>query len=143
MKLIRRYDAPVLRRPFFTDIFEDLMKDQLFEGPEKIAPAVDIAEEKERYVVKADFPGLKQEDIRVEVNGNTLTISAERKHEKEEKDDKKHYHYYERTYGSFERSFTLPSDVDSDKIKAKVEHGVLTVDIPKTESKKAKEIKVE
>ncbi len=144
MRHLERHDLPVLRsNTFFPSFFDDFLGKEDFMGLSKFTPAVDVAEEKDRYVVKADFPGMKQEDIRVEVDANTLTISGERKHEKEEKDDKKHYHYYERSYGSFERTFTLPHDADGDKIKAKVEHGVLTVDIPKSETKKAKEIKVE
>lgn len=140
MKLLERRVLPE-RQDDFGSIFDDFFTAGL-PVTGKITPSVDIAEEKERYIVKADLPGMKQEDIKVELDDSVLSISGERKHEKEENDEKKNYHYYERSYGSFQRRFVLPKGTDSEKIEAKYEHGVLEIVIPKTEAKKAKEIKV-
>lgn len=141
MKLIRRETAPS-RRDIFADFFDSFFNTDLLPSTEKLSPAVDIEEEKDKYVVKADIPGLKHDDIKVEVDDGVLKISGERKYEKKEEDKEKKYHYYERSYGSFERRFVLPSGVDSEKIDAKYENGVLEIQIPKIESKKPKEIKV-
>ncbi|MBN2755287.1 MAG: Hsp20/alpha crystallin family protein [Candidatus Goldbacteria bacterium] len=140
MKMLERRDVPA-RHDDFGAIFDDFFTSGL-SVTGKISPAVDVAEEKDRYIVKADLPGMKQEDIKVELDDSVLSISGERKHEKEENDEKRNYHYYERSYGSFMRRFILPKGTDSEKIDAKYEHGVLQIIIPKTEAKKAKEIKV-
>ncbi len=142
MKLIRHNSRPVAR-DIFTDIFDDFFGRDFLTSTTKLAPAVDIAEEKDKYVVKADLPGLKQDDIKIELTDNVLSISGERKSERNEEDKNKKYYYYERSYGAFERKFVLPNDADVEKIKAKYENGVLTIDIQKKESKKPKEIKVE
>lgn len=107
------------------------------------APRVDIAETDKEYTVKADLAGVKKEDVTIDVQNGVLTVSGERKFEKEEK-DKKH-HRVERAYGSFTRSFTLPDDVLEDKILADSKDGVITVHLPKTDIKKssAKQIKVQ
>ncbi len=103
-------------------------------------PAVDIHEEKDRYVVKAELPGMKQDDIKVTITDNLLTLSGERKYE--HKEDDKGYHRVECSYGKFYRSFRLPGDVDSNKIKAEYRDGILEISIPKSERAKPKEIKV-
>ncbi len=141
MKLIRRDRTPS-RRDIFADFFDSFFTTDLSPANEKLSPAVDIEEDKDKYIVKADIPGMKQEDIKVEIDDGVLKISGERKYEKKEEDKDKKYHYYERSYGAFERRFVLPSDTDVDKIDAKYENGVLEIQIPKTESKKPKEIKV-
>ena len=142
MKLMR-WGALPERTGFLPDVFDDLLLDREFGFSKKMTPEVDVTEKEDRYLVKADLPGMKQEDIKVNLEDNVLTISGERKEEKDEKDEKKHYHYYERRYGSFARSFTLPNTVKTDEIKAKYEKGVLHIEIPKAEAKKPKEIKVE
>lgn len=141
MKLMRRQTIPS-RRDIFADFFDSFFNTDLLPSNEKLTPAVDIVEEKDKYLVKADIPGIKQDDIKVEVDDGVLRISGERKYEKKEEDKEKKYHYYERSYGVFERRFVLPSDIDSEKIDAKYENGVLEIVLPKTESKKPKEIKV-
>ncbi|MCE5300635.1 MAG: Hsp20/alpha crystallin family protein [Spirochaetia bacterium] len=141
MKLIGRFDSPVLRQDLFEDLWRDF--DSGVSSIEKMSPAVDITEEKDKYVVKADLPGMKQDDIKVELNDGVLSICGERKHEKEANDEKKHYHYYERSYGSFARKFALPGDINPEGIKAKMENGVLSIEIAKAANKKSKEIKVE
>lgn len=102
-------------------------------------PAVDVLEEKDRYTVKAELPGVKQEDIKISLDDNVLTLKGERKSETEKKDD---YYYRERVYGEFSRSFRLPTDVDAEKIEATYQDGVLKVDIPKSEEVKPKEISI-
>jgi HSP20 family protein len=104
------------------------------------APAVDITETAEEFVVKADLPDLNKEDIKVSVEGDMLRISGERKQEKEEKNKK--LHRVERYYGSFMRAFTLPDNVDGAKLQAKYTNGVLTVNLPKTEKAKAKPVDI-
>jgi HSP20 family protein len=104
------------------------------------APAVDIVETPEEFQVKTDLPEMNKDDIKVAVEDNTLRISGERKHEKEEKGKK--YHRTERYYGTFMRAFTLPENVDASKLDAKFQNGVLTVRVPKTEKVKAKSVDV-
>lgn len=103
-------------------------------------PALDIAENENEFMVKAEVPGCKVEDIDISVHGNVLTISGEKKQEKEEKG--KGYYHIERSYGSFRRDLNLASDVDSGKIEATCKDGVLSVKLPKTEKSKAVKIKV-
>lgn len=93
-------------------------------------PAVDVYEKEDKFIVKADLPGMKDEDIDVSVVGDTLFIKGERKAETEIKDED--YYRCERTYGSFYRSIPLPSNVDADKIQANFEEGVLEVTLPKS-----------
>ena len=102
-------------------------------------PAMDIAENENVFIVKAEVPGCKAEEIDVSVNGNTLTISGEKKHEEERKENR--YYHVERSYGSFRRDLNLATEIDADKIKAVCENGVLTLTLPKSE--KAKPVKVE
>jgi HSP20 family protein len=104
-------------------------------------PDVDITEEKDRILVKADLPGMKQEEISVEVSDGILTIKGERKRETESKEGKTYR--VERSYGSFLRSFTLPAGVDATKVNAAYKSGVLEVALPKLAEAKAKQIKVE
>ena len=92
-------------------------------------PFVDIGENDNEYLVKAELPEVKKEDIRVSVDEGTLTISGERKVEKEEKNMK--FHRVERAYGRFERSFTLPDETDSERITSEYKNGILTVHLPK------------
>lgn len=104
-------------------------------------PDVDIVEEADHILVRADLPGMKQEEISVEVADNALTIKGERKHESETKAGKTHH--AERSYGSFLRSFTLPAGVDAATVAAVYKNGVLEVRVPKLAEAKTKEIKVE
>ncbi|MCX7988727.1 MAG: Hsp20/alpha crystallin family protein [Thermodesulfovibrio sp.] len=126
------------KRPF--SLFSSLMP-RLKSETEVVAPAVDIYEEGDDLVLKAELPGLNKEDIEVKVTDDFITISGEKK--KEEKVEEKNYYRYERSYGSFSRTFRLPIDVQTDKAKAKFENGVLEVRIPKTEEAKSKERKLQ
>jgi len=95
-------------------------------------PAVNTREADDAYYVEVDLPGVKKEDISIDVKDNVLTISGERKVEEERKEDE--FYRVESFYGKFERSFSLPEDVDADKIEAEAKDGVLTVKIPKAQS---------
>lgn len=103
-------------------------------------PLADITEDDREYVIKAELPELKREDVKVTVENGVLTISGERKFEKEEK--KKKYHRVERGYGSFVRTFALPEDADAEKVKAQFKQGILEVHLPKNEKAKPKQIEV-
>jgi len=105
------------------------------------APTMDVSETAGSVVVKAELPGLEATDIDVSISGDVLTIKGEKKKEEEEKAE--HYHYSERYYGSFQRSFRLPTTIQPDKIEASFEKGVLRITLPKTEEAKKKEIKIE
>jgi len=104
------------------------------------APLVDITEDAKEYLIKAELPEIKKEEVKLTVQDNVLSISGERKYEKEEKDKK--YHRVERAYGSFLRSFTLPEDADGTKVSAEYKDGILTVHLPKSEKVKPKSIEV-
>lgn len=104
------------------------------------APAVDIKEEDDRYLITADIPGVKPEEIDVHMEEGILSIKGERDSEKkEERDD---YKRIERVHGSFYRRFTMPDNADAEKISAKSEHGVLEVSIPKKEASQPRKISV-
>jgi HSP20 family protein len=104
-------------------------------------PLADITEDDKEYVIKAELPELRKEDVKVTVENGILIMSGERKFEKEEK--KKKYHRVERGYGSFVRSFALPEDADADKVKAQFKQGMLEVHLPKNEKAKSKQIEVQ
>jgi len=97
-------------------------------------PAIEISEEKEQVIIKAEIPGLKKEELQVSLSDSFLTISGERKEEEEKKG--KGYYYSERSYGSFSRSIQLPVEVKADKVSASFKDGVLEVRLPKTEQAK-------
>jgi len=113
------------------------------EGPMEAdwVPRVDIVQEKERYLVQADLPGMKREEIDITVNGDTLTITGERKSERKTQED--NFYRSERHYGRFSRSLILPSSVDADRIEAAYKDGVLQLAIPKSEQAGPKQIKIE
>lgn len=104
-------------------------------------PAVDIRETENELVVKADVPGVKFEDIDVRLENGTLTLRGERKFE--ETKDQGGWHRVERSYGTFERSFTLPDTVSAEGVKADYKNGTLTVTLPKKEIAKPRQVKVE
>jgi len=104
------------------------------------APAVDIFEQDGNIVLKAELPGVDSKDVDVRVENSVLTLRGERKLDNEVK--KESYHRVERAYGSFSRSFTLPSVVDTEKIKADYRDGVLRVNLPKREEAKPKQISI-
>lgn len=125
---------------FFDDSFF-----RTFDGDDDIQmgtwhPVVDMFEKDDNYVVKAELPGLKKEDISIDIENRVLTLKGERKHENEVKED--HYFRRERSYGKFQRAFRLPTDVNPEDVKAKFSDGVLEIEVPKPEEKKPKQITI-
>ena len=105
------------------------------------SPAVDILETENELVVKSDLPDVKLEDIDVRVENQTLSIKGERRFEDDASDQG--YHRIERSYGSFVRSFAVPNSVDTEKVSADYKNGVLTIKLPKKETAKPKQVRVE
>ncbi|MFN4196673.1 MAG: Hsp20/alpha crystallin family protein [Caldimicrobium sp.] len=124
----------------FQEFFGKSLFPERWEGIEW-APAVDVSETEDEIVVKADLPGVKPEDIEINIADNILTIKGEKKRESEEK--KENFYRVERFYGSFMRSIQVPVKVDTEKIKAQYKDGVLKIILPKKPESKAKVIKVE
>jgi HSP20 family protein len=123
--------------------FEDDMK--RFMGPagkrgNVFSPAVDILEDKEAVILSMELPGMKSEDVHVQVEDGYLTIRGERKHEKETSE--KNVHRLERSYGEFTRSFLLPENVKADAVVASLKDGVLKLQLPKTEQAKPKKVEI-
>jgi HSP20 family protein len=139
------------RQPALTPWFDDMDRffDEAFTPARRQAregvwmPRVDISEDAGKIVLRADLPGVEEKNVSVKVEDSVLTLAGERKFEKET--EKENFHRVERTYGSFSRSFTLPETVDTDKISAKYDKGVLHISIPKveTKAKTAKVIKID
>ena len=111
-----------------------------FTDPRAFNPSCEFTEEKDKYVARFEVPGVPKDQIKIEVHENTLTVSGEKKEEK--KEDSKKRHYSEFSYGSFFRTFTLPSKIDAEKVAATYDHGILTVTMAKTEAAKARQITV-
>jgi len=136
---MENYFDKFFRHPF------SMMSHPMWPGPaffkmDDISPSVDIFEEGDNVVVKAEIPGISKDDLNVSISENTLTLSGEKK--QEEKVDKKNYHRVERSYGSFCRSFRLPANVNSNKVEASFKDGVLEIKMPKTEESKQKKITI-
>jgi HSP20 family protein len=123
--------------------FEDAIARMLNEprGARPWSPSVDIYETENELILKADLPEVKLEDIEVRVENQTLTVKGERKFEKDESN--KGFHRIERSYGAFERVFTVPASVDAEKVAAEYKEGVLTVKLPKKEAAKPRQVKIE
>jgi len=121
------------------DLFDSFFRglDRPFSGY-KAWPAIDVAEQENEIVVRAEVPGCKADDIDISVHGNVLTISGEKKLSEEKKE--KGYYHVESAYGSFRREVTLPTDINQSKVDATYKDGVLSITLPKAE--KAKTIKV-
>lgn len=122
---------------YFDDLFGE-HRHELADGA--WLPAVDVSETDAEFVVRAELPGMSQEDIEINVQDNILTLKGEKKQEKKEKQE--NFHRLERSYGGFSRSFTLPAGVKDQDIKATFKEGVLEVAMPKTEEAKPKKITI-
>ena len=107
----------------------------------EFAPASELTEEENHYMLSMDLPGMKKEDIKIEVADGTLVISGERKHEK--RNDANQVHRFEKSYGTFKRSFVLPNTISADKVEARYEDGVLELYLPKTEVAQARKIEIQ
>lgn len=133
-------DYPVIPRRF-SEMMDEFFSESLSLGEHTgFMPGIDITEDDKQYFIQVTLPGMKKEDINIDLDDRTLTVSGERKHEKEEKDVK--YHLVESRYGKFERSFTLPANADPDSMDAKYENGILKMTVKKSEKSMSKQIKV-
>ena len=103
-------------------------------------PCVDVSETKDNVIINTEIPGMSKDDVKVSIQDNVLTLSGEKKQQKEEKDA--NYHRMERSHGSFSRSFTLPTTVQADKVKAAYRDGILRITLPKSEEVKPKQIPI-
>ena len=148
----RLYNVPTwrLRSPFEELIRMRQQMDRLFDdfsgAPSETAhagvyPAVNVSEDKENYYVRAELPGMKADEIDIQATGNSLSISGERKIQAEKENAR--YHRREREAGKFSRMIGLPDAIESDKIQAKLENGILTIALPKSELTKPRQITVQ
>lgn len=124
----------------FSDIMDEFFNDAVATRQTSFAPSIDISETDKQYLIDVELPGIKKEDISLNIENNTLTISGERKFEK--KEDGKQYHRVESHYGSFSRSFTLPDNVKTDSINATYNNGILNITVDKSEQQMKKQIKI-
>ena len=121
----------------------DKMFRDLYENPEtdgRWLPSVDITEDKDRYEITVEIPGVRKEDVKVNIHDNILTIEGEKKGSTEKKEGSSYRS--ERYFGKFSRSFTLNSEIDADKVKADFENGVLKIALPKSEKVKPRQITI-
>ncbi len=145
MTILTRWD-PFREFTTLQDRMNRLFQDSFGQGRDEalstssFAPAVDVYEDEHKITLKIEVPGIDEKDIDIRVENNTLTVTGERKFEKEEKEE--NYRRVERHYGSFTRSFTLPSTVDANNITADYDKGVLKVQLAKKAEAKPKQIKV-
>lgn len=112
-----------------------------FNMSESFSPRIDISEDEKNILVEVEIPGVKKEDIKITLQDNILTLQGEKK--KEEKEEGKNFFRTERKYGSFKRCFTLPEEIDSDKVDAKFNDGILNITLKKLEVKQAKEKEIQ
>jgi HSP20 family protein len=139
-RLFDDFSGGMWRSPFARSFF-DVEPFRRGEGTFGAVPAVDVTQTDKGYEITAELPGLAEKDIEVKLADQILTIRGEKRDEKEEKN--KDYYVRERSFGSFERSFQLPEDVDTDKINASFNKGVLTIMVPKSAQAQRAEKKIE
>lgn len=148
MVLMKRSEAPVARRMRYFDDMRSRMLRLLEEPfglsalgePVGFTPAVEIEDKDGEILVTAELPGLKREHVEIELENNVLTLKGEKKEEREEKE--KEMYLYERSYGAFQRSFTLPVAVKEDQVRAEFHDGVLRIHLPKSEQARGKKIPI-
>ena len=124
----------------FSDIMDEFFTDAAETKQRSFAPSIDISENDKKFVIEVEVPGMDKEDIQINVEKNTLTISGERKFE--EKEENKQYHRVETHYGTFSRSLTLPDNADAQSVQAAYENGILTISIDKSEKSLKKLIEI-
>jgi HSP20 family protein len=137
MTTISRID-PFRELATFFESWDRSGKDQLASGT--FTPPVDVYEDEHNVVLKLEVPGVNEDDLKVSLENNTLTVTGERKFEKEEKEE--NFHRIERRYGSFTRTFRLPNTVDSEKVEAGYDKGILKITLAKRAEAKPRQIKV-
>jgi len=127
-----------MMRPGFWDPFGDLGVG--WQQPTAFMPAFEVRETENAYLFKADLPGVKEDDLDIALNGNRLTVTGKR--EAEERQENDTYYAYERSFGTFTRSFTLPEGIDADHVQAELRDGVLTLTVPKKPEMQPKKIQL-
>jgi HSP20 family protein len=125
---------------FFDRFFQDFNLPSFFAEESEYLPAFDISEKEDEYVVKAELPGIDVKDLDIQFSNGLLTVKGQKKQEKEDKGE--NYHRIERRYGSFQRSFRIPDNIQEDKIGANYKDGILTLTLPKDAGGKVKKIEV-
>ena len=130
MNIVRGYN-PFAELESIREQFERVLNSQKEDRDLAFTPTVNTREGDDAYYIEVDLPGVKKEDINIDVDDNTLTISGERKLKEEHKED--NFYKVESVYGKFERAFSLPEDVDTEKIEAEHKNGVLEIKIPKVQ----------
>lgn len=124
----------------FSDILDEFFNESVNYKKDSFMPSVDVSETENTFEIEVALPGINKEDINVDLDKGRLTISGERKFEKEE--DGKNYHRVESSFGAFTRSFQLPDSIDEDSISASYKNGMLNINIAKSEEKASKRIKI-
>lgn len=133
-------DYPAIPRRF-SEMMDEFFNDSLTQGDRSgFVPGIDITEDDKQYNIQVTLPGMKKDDINIDLEDRTLTISGERRQEKEDKNVK--YHIVESRFGKFERSFVLPNDVDLESLSARYKDGMLNLSVKKSEKKMSKQIEV-
>jgi HSP20 family protein len=135
MEEMGRYFEDVFGRPFLPAAWRRVPSEDL-----AWVPSIEVIEKEDKFLIKVELPGVKEEDINISIAGNTLTIEGAKETESEV--EKKGYYYTESSYGSFSRSMTIPSTIDASKIEANCDKGVCEIILPKTPEVKPKKIKV-
>lgn len=124
----------------FSDIMDEFFNDAVRTRRDTFVPSIDVSETDNQFLISAELPGMNKEDIEISLENSRLTISGERSFEKEDKGKK--YHRVESSYGSFERSFQLPDNIDAESISASYENGLLEISIDKSEEEVKKQIEI-
>lgn len=139
---LTRRQNPFFADPFFRSLDQFFGDEGLLKGGARDGwvPAVDVRESDESFLFTAELPGLSKEEVSITLEDNVLTLAGERRFDQDE--SKNEFRRIERSYGRFTRSFTLPNDVDNDKVEAKYGDGLLTVIVPKTEKSKPRKIEI-
>lgn len=145
--LTRRSTTPVNGDDVFTGIMRRMFNDPLMSTPfvntaTAWVPAVDVGENRDAIVLTAELPGIDDQNLRIDLDNNVLTISGEKTQERREDDEANAYFLTERFYGAFQRAFTLPRTVDVDNIRADFAKGVLKVTLPKLPQAKGRQIQI-
>jgi HSP20 family protein len=138
--IVRRDPFRFMREWMGLDPFRDLAPAGTEKAMFDFVPDFEVKETKDGFVFKGDLPGVEEKDLDVQLTGNMLTIRGNKEEEKKDEGDK--YYTYERSYGSFARSFALPEGVDAQRVHADLHDGVLTIAVPKTSEVKATKVKV-
>ncbi|MGN1400449.1 MAG: Hsp20/alpha crystallin family protein [Bacillus sp. (in: firmicutes)] len=136
---IQKADFDRFIQRFFDDSF--FFSSDSFFG-DSLTPSMNIKEQKENYDIELEVPGVDSDDVDIELEGNVMTVKAEKTHKSDKKDEDSKMHIIEHSYGSFYRSFTLPDNIDSSNITAECKNGVLNITVPKKEKSVAKRIDV-